>query len=163
MVAIIVAMGENNVIGDKNKLLWTLKDDLKRFKELTLNNIVVMGKNTYYSLPSSKPLKNRINIVISKSEKISGVEMVSSIDDAVFTYKKYKKDVYIIGGESIYKQFISIVDKIYLTVVDTTLDGDTYFPKLNNNEWDIETINTHKKNKNNEYSYINYIYHKKLQ
>ena len=154
MISIIVAIGKNNVIGKNNKLLWNLPDDLRRFKELTTNNVVVMGKNTFYSLPSSKPLKNRINIVISKSEKINNVEMASSIDDAISLFKKYKnKEIFIIGGASIYKEFIDIADKIYLTIVDYHLEGDTYFPEIDYSKWDIvelDEINT-----NNEYMFQN--------
>ena len=160
MISIIVAMSNNNFIGKNNKLLWKLPDDLRRFKELTTNNVVVMGKNTYYSLPSSKALKNRINIVFSKTEQIKDVETVSSMDDAFSLFKKYdNKEIFIIGGETIYKQFIDIADKIYLTIVDADLDGDTYFPKINYSEWDIDLESV---NDNNEYVFQNLILTKKV-
>jgi len=160
MISIIVAMSNNNVIGKNNKLLWNLPDDLRRFKELTTNNVVVMGKNTYYSLPLSKALKNRINIVFSKTEQIKDVEIVSSMDEAIFLFKKYKdKEIFIIGGETIYKQFIDIVDKIYLTIVDVDLDGDTFFPNIDYSEWDIDLEPINDKN---EYVFQNSILTKKV-
>ena len=159
MISIIVAMSKNNVIGKNNKLLWHLPDDLKRFKELTLNHVVVMGKNTYYSLPSTKALKNRINIVFSKTENFKDAETVSSMDDAILAIEKYKdKEIFIIGGETIYKMFIDIVDKIYLTIVDIILDGDVFFPNINYNDWDIVLESS---NNNNKYSFKNYILIKK--
>jgi dihydrofolate reductase len=160
MISIIVAIGKNNVIGKNNKLLWNLPDDLRRFKELTTNNVVVMGKNTYYSLPSSKALKNRINIVFSKSENIKDVEVVTSIDEAFSKFDKYQdKEIFIIGGESIYNMFIDIVDKIYLTIVGSDLDGDTFFPQIDYSKWniDLEPIND-----NNEYIFQNLILTKKV-
>jgi dihydrofolate reductase len=160
MISIIVAIGKNNVIGKNNKLLWNLPDDLRRFKELTTNNVVVMGKNTYYSLPSSKALKNRINIVFSKSENIKDVEVVTSIDEAFSKFDKYQdKEIFIIGGESIYNMFIDIVDKIYLTIVGSDLDGDTFFPQIDYSKWNIELDQI---NDNNEYVFQNIILTKKV-
>ena len=155
MISIIVAMSKHNVIGKNNNLLWNLPDDLRRFKELTTNNVIVMGKNTYYSLPSSKPLNNRINVVFSKTKKIEGVEIVSSFNDAISLFKKYKdKEIFIIGGESIYKQFIDIADKIYLTIVDANLEGDTFFPTIDYSKWEIAEID--EINSNNEYHFQNF-------
>lgn len=136
-INIIVAVDNNNGIGYKNELLCRIKEDLKRFKELTSNNIVLMGKNTYDSI--GKPLPNRINIVISKSTKeIEGCFVFDTIEKGIeFAKQNYKvqgndKELYIIGGDSIYKQTINLADKIYLTRINNTFQADTFFPDISN-------------------------------
>lgn len=133
MISIIVAVAENRVIGRDNQLIWHISEDLKRFKRLTENNTVVMGRKTYLSLPF-RPLKNRRNIVISTTVKeIEGVEVVSSIDEAISLCRG--DEVFIIGGASIYEQTLGLVDRIYLTVVCKSFEGDVYFPEIPRSEW----------------------------
>ncbi len=133
MISIIVAVAENRVIGRDNQLIWHISEDLKRFKRLTENNTVVMGRKTYLSLPF-RPLKNRRNIVISNTVKeIEGVEVVSSIDEALSLCRG--DEVFIIGGASIYEQTLGLVDRIYLTVVCKSFEGDVYFPEIPRSEW----------------------------
>ncbi|RLD64422.1 MAG: dihydrofolate reductase [Bacteroidetes bacterium] len=136
-ISIIVAIAENYAIGKDNELLWHISDDLKRFKKLTSGHTVIMGQNTFDSLPNGA-LPNRKNIVISfnKDLKIPGCIMAYSIEDAI---KKCdtNEEVFVIGGGSIYKQFLEIADKIYLTLVHENFEADTFFPKIDSNKWSI--------------------------
>lgn len=130
---IIVAVSENDAIGKDNKLLFHLKEDMQNFKRLTTSNVVVMGRKTYESI--GKSLKDRINIVISRSDNKDEGNLiwVHSLEEAMKKAKEYEKDIYIIGGGSIYKEALEkdIVDKIYLTRIKKRVnDADTFFPRL---------------------------------
>ena len=133
MISIISAVAQNLAIGKDNQLLWNLPDDLKRFKKLTTGNTIIMGKKTFLSLPK-RPLPNRTNIVISdiKDEVIDGCTMAYSIDD-VLSKIDHTKENFIIGGGSIYNQFINKADILYITWVYKNFDADVYFPKIDLN------------------------------
>ena len=157
--SIIVAVGKNNEIGRKNELLVHLPNDMKRFKELTLDTTVVMGENTYHSL-QVKPLPKRRNIVLSfdKKQQFSGCEMAYSLDD-VLKMVKEDKNVFIIGGASVYQQFLPLVSKLYLTKINATFaDADAFFPKIDFLQWNlIENIDCQIDEKHiYEYSYCTY-------
>ena len=134
-ISIIVAIDENNGIGRDNMLLCHIPGDLKRFKDLTMGHPLVMGKKTFESLPNG-PLPGRENIVISddRSDRFSGCEMAYSIDEAIDKMDAGKEN-FIIGGGSIYKQFLPLSGKLYLTVIHKKFDADTFFPEINYNEW----------------------------
>ena len=158
-LSIIVALGKNNEIGRKNELLVHLPHDMKRFKELTLDTTVVMGENTYHSL-QVKPLPKRRNIVLSfdKTQQFSGCEMAYSLDDALEMIKK-DKNVFVIGGASVYKQFLNLASKLYLTKIHAAFaDADAFFPKIDFSEWNIiEQIDCKSDDKHRyEYSYCTY-------
>ena len=134
---LIVAVDKNWAIGFKNKLLVSIPEDMKFFRESTTGKVVVMGKNTLESFPGSKPLKNRVNIVIAleKTYKVDGAIVVNSIEEALEEIKKYNsEDVYVIGGGSIYKQMLDYCDTAYVTYVDYGYEADTYFPNLEEKE-----------------------------
>ncbi len=137
MISIIVAIAENGAIGKNNQLLWHISDDLKRFKKLTLEHKVIMGRNTLLSLPKW-PLPNRENIVITdnRAEKFAGCEMVFSIEEAFLKCKK-DEECFIIGGASIYRQFLPLADKLYITRVYKAFDADTFFPEISEKEWKL--------------------------
>ena len=141
-ISIIVAIAENNAIGLNNDLLWHISDDLKRFKKLTTGNVIVMGKRTYHSLPKGA-LPNRENMVITDqtNETINGCTMAYSIDEAIAKMSEEKEN-FIIGGGMIYKQFLPIANKLYLTQVHESFEADTFFPEINFDEW--ETLETEK-------------------
>lgn len=128
MISLIAAVSKNRVIGDSNKLIWHLPADLKRFKDLTVGNSILMGRKTYESI--GRPLPNRRNIIITRDEnyKVDGCEVVNSIEEALLLTSN---DCFIIGGGEIYKQTIDLADKIYLTIIDNDFTGDTYFPEIN--------------------------------
>jgi dihydrofolate reductase len=136
-LSIIVAIAQNNAIGKDNKLLWHISEDLKRFKKITAGHTVIMGKNTYYSLPV-RPLPNRSNIVITdiQEEKIEGCEIAYSIEDAI-NKADNENENFIIGGASIYKQFFTIVQKLYITYVYSDFEADTFFPKIEKIDWKL--------------------------
>ncbi|MDL2228227.1 dihydrofolate reductase [Bacteroidales bacterium OttesenSCG-928-K03] len=136
MISIVVAIAKgNNAIGFENRLLWSLPDDMKRFKELTTGHTVLMGRNTFLSLPKGA-LPNRRNIVITDNpdEKFAGCEMAFSIEEAV-KIAGNDDEVFVMGGASIYRQFLPLADKLYLTFVDDSPQADTYFPEINFDEW----------------------------
>jgi dihydrofolate reductase len=154
IISIIVAIAQNNAIGKDNNLLWHLSDDLKRFKRLTDGRTVVMGKRTYYSLPK-RPLPNRRNVVITDlpGEIIEGCVMAYSIDDAIKQMEPDKEN-FIIGGGSVYRQFLPISDRLYLTVVHKNFEGDTFFDPINYSEWK-ETFREDHQTEEFTYSFIN--------
>lgn len=156
--AIIVAIANNYAIGKDNDLLCHLPNDLKHFKGITSGHTVIMGRNTFFSLPKGA-LPNRRNIVLSfDDEKFEGCETALSIEDAL---KKCSNDekVFFIGGASIYKQAYSIVDKLYLTRIHADFEADTFFPEINFNLWKNTFSETHKASESSPYSYTyeNYI------
>ena len=136
MIALVVAAAENNAIGKNNQLLWHLPNDLKFFKNTTWGGVVIMGRKTFESV--NKPLPGRTNIVITKQADWSAqnVIVVNSISDAIQKAKDLNfKEIFIIGGGEIYKESMLLADKIYLTKVHTTIEGDTFFPELQMNQW----------------------------
>ncbi|HXK81609.1 MAG TPA: dihydrofolate reductase [Bacteroidales bacterium] len=151
--SIIVAVAENYAIGANNDLLWYIPEDLKRFKKITTGNTIIMGKKTFESLPNG-PLPNRRNIVISdiKNDCVEGCIVVDSIQNAIEACKPNEEN-FIIGGGSIYKQFLDIADKIYLTKVHRNYDADVFFPKIDFNNWITTFKESHKEN-NPPYTYL---------
>ncbi len=137
----IVAVDENWGIGYKNELLVSIPADMKLFREKTTGNVIIMGRKTLESFPNGLPLKNRVNIMLTKSGEASGNGeiVVHSVEEAVAEVGKYEdKEVYVIGGASIYEQFLPYVDKAYVTKIDHAYQADTYFPNLDqNDEWEM--------------------------
>ena len=158
MIKIIAAISKNRVLGKDNKLIWKLSSDLKRFKELTTNGSIVMGRKTFESI--GKPLPNRRNIIISRNDKyeVEGCETVSSLEEALLITGE---DCFIIGGGEIYKQSIGIADKIYLTLVDCEVQGDTFFPEIEKG-WIKTNRKDFKSDEKNEYNY-SFIEYEKYQ
>ena len=137
MISIIVAVSDDLGIGKNNDLLWHLPEDMKRFKRLTTGNTIIMGKRTWESLPK-RPLPGRKNVVITDiaHETFEGAVMAYSIDDAVAKCKG-DSEIFIIGGGSIYRQFMSLADRLYITHVHKKAEADVYFPKIDKKIWEI--------------------------
>ncbi len=137
MISIIAAVAENLAIGKDNDLLWHIPGDLKRFKRMTEGHTIIMGKRTYYSLPN-RPLPNRRSLVISDipGELIEGCLVAFSIQDAIDKCDPTEEN-FIIGGASIYRQFLPLADRLYITWVHKTFEGDVFFPEVNLNEWKL--------------------------
>ena len=157
-ISIIVAIAENFAIGKNNDLLFHLPNDLKRFKQITLGNPVIMGRNTFLSLPNG-PLKNRRNIIISDipDDNFEGCEMTASIVEAIALVKN-ETEAFIIGGGMIYRQFYPVAGKLYLTLIHQPFDADVFFPEINYSEWIEESKEDHFDEKNGfHYSYLNLI------
>ena len=161
----IVAVDENWAIGYKNQLLVSIPADMRFFKEMTTGKVVVMGKNTLESFPGGKPLANRTNIVVAleKDYKVPGATVVNSIEEALEAVKKYDtEDVYIIGGASIYKQFLQYCDVAHVTKIDYAYAADTYFPNLDkDDEWEITADSEEQTYYDLEYRFLKYERNKK--
>lgn len=136
-ISIIVAIAENNAIGKDNRLLWHLPVDLKRFKKLTGGHTIIMGRNTFLSLPNG-PLPDRRHIVISDNNEdhFEGCEMAGSIEEALSMAGK-EDESFIIGGGMVYRQMLPVAGKLYLTTVHEEFDADTFFPEIDFNEWEV--------------------------
>jgi len=138
MISIIVAVSDDWGIGKENELLWHISEDLKRFKRLTSGKTVIMGKKTWYSLPL-RPLPGRRNIVLTdiKGEIVEGSETVYSIEEALKLCSK-NEEAFIIGGGSIYRQFMPFADRLYITHVHMNAPADVYFPEIDMKIWKIK-------------------------
>jgi dihydrofolate reductase len=137
LISIIVAMASNRAIGKNNQLLWHISNDLKRFKRLTSGNTIVMGRKTFESLPGGA-LPNRRNIVLSDRLETAptACELAHSIEE-VMQMVQHESEVFIIGGGSVYEQFLPLADKIYLTRVEQNFEGDTFFPPVNFSSYEL--------------------------
>jgi dihydrofolate reductase len=139
-ISIIVAIAENNAIGKDNKLLWRLSDDLKRFKRLTSGHTVLMGRNTFLSLPKGA-LPDRRNIVITDrpGESFPGCEMAYSLEEAL-EMAGDREECFVMGGGMVYRQVLPLAGKLYLTVVHQEFEADTFFPPIDRSCWNpLET------------------------
>lgn len=137
----IVAVDENWAIGYKNELLVRIPADQKFFRQETTGKVVVLGRKTLETFPQGRPLPNRINIIVStkKDYQVKDAIVVHSIEELLEELKKYDtEDVYIIGGDSIYKQMLPYCDTAHVTKIDRAYEADTYFPNLDDmEEWEI--------------------------
>lgn len=134
MISIIVAVAQGGVIGGGGDLLWHISEDLRRFKQITSEHTVIMGRKTYDSI--GRPLPRRRNIVITRSEEWSaeGCERASSLEQAVGMCEG-EQEIFVIGGGEIYRQAMPLADRLYLTRVEKEYAGDTYFPEIRADEW----------------------------
>lgn len=138
MIALIVAYTRNYVIGNKGCIPWRIKGEQKRFRELTTGNVVVMGRRSYEEI--GKPLPNRTTVVVSRTKVFTGENCytASSLQEAIALAGD--RDVFISGGAGLYEEALPIVDKMYITEIDTTIDGDTYFPRFHEGDF-IREVN----------------------
>lgn len=134
IISIVVAVAKNGVIGDQNRLIWHISEDLKHFKALTTSHTVIMGRKSYESI--GKPLPNRRNIIISRNirYRADGCEVAASLANAIDLCKE-EEEVFIIGGGQIYNQSLEIANKLYITEINHEYDGDTHFPKIDKSIW----------------------------
>ena len=165
IISHVVAMSNNWVIGVNNDLPWSLKDDLAHFKKYTTGKIMIMGRKTYESI--GRPLPNRVNYVISSTLKdIEGVSIFTSLEDAIEAAKIYNLDqdivnqVAIIGGGYLFRDSIHSFNKLVLTRVDCSIDGDVYYPEIDFNNWELVSSEKFLKNKDNQYDFAVETYNK---
>lgn len=140
MLSMIVAMGKGNVIGKDNQMPWHYPEDLRYFKEVTMNKTVIMGSKTYESILTTlkKPLPNRHHVILTKDKaKYREMETYHSIEDALANYLKKEEEVFVIGGASIYKQFLPFADRLYITHINQSFEGDTFFPHFNSDDFHL--------------------------
>lgn len=154
-ISIIVAIAENNAIGLNNKLIYWLPNDLKRFKQLTTGNTIIMGRKTFESLPEGA-LPNRRNIVLTRNaeaERFQGADCFRSLEDALKTCEE-GSEVYIIGGASVYEEALKLADRLCLTLVhDTPSEADTFFPIINSDEWEEVYREDHETDEKHDFRY----------
>lgn len=152
-ISIIVAIAKNFAIGRNNQLLWHIPADLKRFKRITSGHQVIMGKLTYLSLPV-QPLPNRRNIVITDQpgELFEGCTTVYSIDEAMNLCND-QEESFIIGGGSVYRQFLPFCNKLYITLVNKDFEADTFFPLIDLKEWNLVEKEDYDPDPSSDFSY----------
>ena len=152
MITIIAAIAENNALGKDNQLIWHLPADLKRFKQVTLNHHIIMGRKTFESL--GKPLPNRTSIIITRNKdyKVADCIVVNSLNKALEAAEK-DENPYILGGAEIYKQAIKIADKLDLTFIHHTFNADAFFPTIDPSIWKETSREDFKADENNKYNY----------
>jgi len=153
-LSIISAVAENRIIGNKNTLPWHMPADFKYFKEATLGKVIVMGLNTFKSI-GEKPLPDRKNIILNNDVDYippEGCFVARSIDE-LLEMTKNEPEVMICGGASVYKQFLPLAQKLYLTYIHQNFEGDTYFPEFSLSEWkEVKRIDN-KADEKNKYDY----------
>lgn len=156
-ITLIVAAAENNAIGKDNQMLWHLPNDFKYFKKNTLEHSVVMGRKTFVSI--GKPLPERRNIILTRDMNYSHeeVDVANSVQE-VLNYCRDEREIFILGGAEIYKQTLPLADKILLTRVHTTIDGDAYFPALLDHEWKLVSAEKHEKDEKHAFDYTFEVY-----
>lgn len=142
-ITLIAAIGLNNELGKDNDLIWSIPEDLKFFKEQTLNKHIVMGMNTYLSLP--KKLNDRKYIVLTSKERQLGDDIVvcRSVSELLDYISTIDSEIMVIGGASIYNQMIDYANRILLTEIDATKEADVYFPKFNQDDWNRDILCEH--------------------
>jgi dihydrofolate reductase len=148
----IAAAAENNALGKDNQLLWHLPDDFKRFKQLTTGHYIIMGRKTFESFP--KPLPNRTHVVITRQKDYhpEGCIVVDSLEKAIDAVPE-NENAYIIGGGEIYRQSLTITDKIELTKVHHSFEADTFFPEIDIMQWQLIETEYHPKDEKHAYDF----------
>jgi dihydrofolate reductase len=153
MIALVVAVADNGVIGRDNQLIWHLPDDLKHFKNLTLNHPIIMGRRTFEAI--GRPLPKRRNIVVTRQAdwQAEGCEATFSVPDALETARTTDEDIFVIGGGEIYRQALPAADTVYLTEVHHDFEGDVVFPDLSPLEWREENRERHEPDEQHAYAF----------
>ena len=154
MISIIVAVARNNAIGYGNQLLYWLPDDLKRFKALTTGHTIIMGRKTFESLPKGA-LPNRRNIILTRNPdfRAAGAEVFRSLADAL-TQCQPEEEVFIIGGESVYKEAIGLASRLYVTTIeDTPAQADAFFPEIDSAKWELIQSIPHEADAKHKYGF----------
>ena len=160
MISIIVAASENGVIGAGGALPWRLSDDLRHFKSVTMGKPVVMGRKTWESI--GRPLPGRQNIVVTRQAgfEAPGCDIVTSTD-AALAAAGGAEEVMIIGGSQVYALFLPVADRVYLTRVHAEVEGDAFFPRLDEDAWRLVSDERHSADERNEFEYSFRVYERK--
>jgi len=151
-ISFVVAMSKNRVIGKDGVIPWHMPADFKYMRKITDGKPLIMGRKTHESI--GRPLPNRKNIILTRdtSYKSDGCIVVNTKEEALSAAKP-AKEIIIFGGEGIYKMFLDKADRMYLTIIDANIDGDTFFPKFNKSEWKEVFNEKHKRDVDNQYDY----------
>ena len=160
MVSIIVAIAQNGTIGDKNSLLWHIKEDMRFFRTTTSGHAVVMGRKTFESL-GSRPLPKRTNIVITRADRaFEGALTAHSWEEAI-RLAEGDEEIFIIGGAQIYREALRVADRMYITRVMHDYEGDTSFPDIDLSEWELVAEEKHDRGEEYEYPFAFLTYERK--
>ena len=157
-LSLIAAIGKNNELGKDNGLLWHLPGDLRFFKEITMGKTIVMGYNTYRSLPRKLPNRKYVVLTSKNRDLDSEIEIFHDKESFLETVKNRDEEIFIIGGATIYKQFIDLCNTLYLTEIDDSKQADVYFPTFNKERYNQELL---KENEENGIKYKHMIYRRK--
>jgi dihydrofolate reductase len=158
MISFVVAMDKNRGIGKNNDLPWYLPDDLRHFKKVTMGKPIVMGRKTYESI--GKPLPGRENIVVTRdaSYKAEGTTIIHSVDEVL---SRKADEICVIGGTEIFKMFLPAADRLYITEIHETFEADTFFPELDEEQWEEVSRNAGTVDEKNKYPHDFVVYEKK--
>ena len=162
IVSMIAAMGTNRVIGRDNKMMWRLPKEWAYFKAKTMGHCIIMGRKNFEA--QGRALPGRTNIIVTRNKdlKIEGCVVVHSLEEALdYCRSQNETEAFICGGGQIYELGLSLADKLYLTEVDYSEDGEVYFPKFNENEYSRELIDSCEVAEDNKYSWFAYLYNRK--
>jgi len=156
-LSLVAAIGKNNELGIDNHLIWKISEDLKFYRSLTLHKNIIMGRKTLESMPEGA-LKGRTINVLSSSplDKVYDVNVFNSIESMLEYVRISNREFIVVGGASIYSEFLSYVDTMYLTLIDDYANADTFFPYIDYNDWEIEMLYSHYKESydNRDVSYV---------
>jgi len=158
MLSLIAAVARNRVIGNNNQLLWHLPEDMRHFRETTRGKPVIMGRKTWESLPDSfRPLPGRLNVVVSRNPAYQalGATLAGSLEDAMLCAGD-ASEIFIIGGEELYRQAIPKADRLYLTEIEADFAGDAFFPEVPKQDWDEVSRKTQKGASELAFSFVTY-------
>lgn len=152
VISLIAAVAHNQVLGRDNRLLWRLPDDLRHFKKMTQGKPIVMGRKTFESI--GRPLPGRDNRIVSRQSDIhvKGCRVFSSLQDALYIGEE--PEVVVIGGGQVYAEALPVAHRIYLTEVDVSVEGDTWFPVIDSNQWKEISRESHAADENHDYRFI---------
>ncbi|MDF1795687.1 MAG: type 3 dihydrofolate reductase [Coxiellaceae bacterium] len=153
MLALIAAMAQQRVIGLNGDMPWHMPEDLKHFKRMTKGKAIIMGRKTFDSI-GSKPLPNRRNIVITRQQDLmlDGCDVFNNLQDAIASCDD-KDETMIVGGSTLYEQALPIADRLYLTFIDAEVEGDTFFPAWDSDQWVMADRQEHQADADNPYDY----------
>ena len=157
VLTLIAAVARNGVIGVDNRLPWQLPADLKRFRELTTGHAVIMGRKTWESLPAKfRPLPGRRNIVVTRNDsfRAEGATVTTSLPDAIAAASG--DEAFVIGGAELYKAALPLADRLQLTEIDATYEGDTWFPAIDGDRWRETSRETHSGDGGPGYAFVTY-------
>ncbi|OGT87452.1 MAG: dihydrofolate reductase [Gammaproteobacteria bacterium RIFOXYA12_FULL_61_12] len=157
LISLIAAMSENRVIGRDNRLPWHLPADLQHFKKLTLGKPIIMGRKTWESLPGLLPERNHIVLSRNRRYQAEGAILVRDLEKAVMAAGEVA-EIFIVGGATIYEQALATANRIYLTLIHAQIEGDAFFPRLDEGRWRLVLREDHPANGKNPlpYSFLNY-------
>jgi dihydrofolate reductase len=161
MISLIAAIGKNNELGKNNTLVWSMPTDLKYFRQTTSGHPVIMGRKTFESI--GRPMPNRRNIIITRDSnyKKDGIEVVNSLEEALNIAPHKNEEVFVIGGEEIFKKAMPLADRLYITHIDATdKDATVFFPEIIPIVWNEISHEEHKADKENPFDYTFSIYEK---